>query len=89
MIIVNNELADDSIQVYPNPSQEIIQIISPYLFTKYSIQNIQGSKASEGLVYNQSIPLLTIQNGVYILILQTADNKTAKKVFIKMGCYPL
>ena len=89
IIIVNNELADDSIQVYPNPSQEIIQIISPYLFTKYSIQNIQGSKASEGLVYNQSIPLLTIQNGVYILILQTADNKTAKKVFIKMGCYPL
>ena len=77
----------NSISIFPNPSQNLISIQSTKNKIKsYSIYSILGTKIKQIDVtetYESQISIEEFSNGVYVLVVQTADGKKVNIRFIK------
>ena len=82
---LSNESFDtNSIEIYPNPTKNILNIINLSENCEYTIFNIMGSKVLSGNVSQESnsIDLSELQSGYYILNLINSNglNKTLKVI---------
>ena len=82
---LSNESFDtNSIEIYPNPTKNILNIINLSGNCEYTIFNIMGSKVLSGKVSRESnsINLSELQSGYYILNLINSNgfNKTLKVI---------
>lgn len=80
----NESFESDTIEIYPNPTKNILNIINLSESCEYIIFNIMGSKVLSGKVSRESnsIDLSELQSGYYILNLKNSNglNKTLKVI---------
>jgi uncharacterized delta-60 repeat protein len=78
----------DDIKIYPNPADEKIFIESlqhEYGYSTITLQNIQGEvllKENASTMYPHTIETSLISNGIYILIVESGENKFVRKILI-------
>ncbi len=79
-----NELADQNINIYPNPAKEILHIDGSGL-QKLVMMNYNGQVVyeSNNLLSTNSINIGHLSKGIYVLKLETADGITVWKVVIE------
>jgi len=70
-------------EIYPNPVNSDLMVRSETNYTLYQILDMSGRVISEGTLMNNSISVLTLENGTYILKLKTSDGSDIQKKFIK------
>lgn len=81
-----NELEQGSIQIYPNPASEQIQVKTVSLSTvRYDIVNTVGGILQEGKMTEgeQAIAIDNLETGIYFLRLYTAEGEVLTKEFVK------
>ena len=80
----NKSFDTNSIEIYPNPTKNILNIVNLSENCEYTIFNIMGSKVLSGKVSRESnsINLSELQSGYYILNLNNSNglNKTLKVI---------
>ncbi len=77
-----NQLDPNSIELYPNPATEWIRIQSDqYDFQQYAIFDLSGRKVTAG-VFNPSIPVDRLDEGMYVLKLRAEEGELSTKVLI-------
>lgn len=69
---------DPKIKIYPNPSTEVINIDSKYLFEKYSIYNNEGKLIQNSTITNNKINVSELPKGQYVLMLDKHSNTFLK-----------
>ena len=62
-------IQDPKIKIYPNPSAEVINIDSKYIFEKYSIYDNGGKLIQNETLINNKINVSDLSKGQYILML--------------------
>lgn len=72
-----NDIKDNSLQLYPNPATDYIQL-SHARNTEYTIYNVSGKAVKHGITNGEKITLDTLSKGIYIF---NAEGKSAQ--FIK------
>ena len=80
-----NILTDNLIKIYPNPTNEIINIAFPgNKIQKLTISDITGKEIIEktGIQENEQIDLSGFESGIYIISIQTV-NEIFSKIIIK------
>lgn len=89
-IVVNNTIAiadesDAAIRIYPTLASENIHIQSDYRIEKVSIYDLQGKKILESLPlsFSADIKVATIENGLYLIAVETEKGTKIEKVFIQ------
>ena len=80
----------DRFSVYPNPSKgKFNLVLSTSEEVKVEVFDIRGrsvynqSHKSEGEIFNKEIDLNTISSGVYILNIESAGKKEARRIIIE------
>lgn len=75
----------NDIEVYPNPSNNMIYIKSksPLTGIKYIILNLSGILIQQDILANNKIDISKLSNGIYVMLLNTTENKIIKKTFIQ------
>lgn len=76
-------IAEDRIQVYPNPATNVLNIeSSSKKINNYQLFNVAGQLVREG-IYNRSIEVGDLDNGLYVLRLETNKGVVHQKVMIE------
>ena len=78
----NDEFELNNIVVYPNPSNGIFNISSPYTNLNYSLTNIQGQLLSNGKVLNKEVNFSNLNRGIYFLQLSSDNKMSVTKIVI-------
>jgi photosystem II stability/assembly factor-like uncharacterized protein len=74
---------DYSINIYPNPAKDILNITTKLnKIEKKSIYDLKGQLVLEDFTNSKQLNISTLQKGYYLLILNDNDNKVVKK-FVK------
>jgi hypothetical protein len=86
-LIVINNLAEtetkNSISIYPNPTNNYLNVNGIELNSEYRIYNTTGRKIIQGIFFNSNpINIQTLENGIYYIEIKYIDLKTTKK-FVK------
>lgn len=76
----NNQ--NKTIQVYPNPASDILNVTKVTNNSLYSIYNVAGQIVSKGKVSDNKVHVSQLVKGVYIISIDS-DGETAKLKFIK------
>jgi hypothetical protein len=61
------------IQIFPNPTSEILFLRNGDKVESYSIINMQGQKVQEGMQHAQVISLIDLPIGIYFLELKIGE----------------
>lgn len=69
---------DPKINIYPNPSVEVINIDSKYTFENYSIYNNEGKLIQNATITSNKINVSELPKGQYILMLDKNSNTFLK-----------
>ncbi len=77
---VNNKL---ELQIYPNPTNDVVQIKSKMDVLSVEIFDTTGKLIKTSLVKNQSISIKGLEKGIYLLKLNFSDNTAVTKKLIK------
>ena len=77
-----DQLFEETIKIYPNPTTVAITIERHYPILQYKIVKTFGVDIWEGVPNNNNIDVSTLPQGMYELILQT-NTTTVTKTFIK------
>lgn len=80
---VNTELKNLKIGFYPNPVIDKIYFSNALQIKYYEIVDLTGRTVMSGNFNNESIELSGLHNGIYAIILTTADNKRIQHKIIK------
>ncbi|MGZ4076774.1 MAG: T9SS type A sorting domain-containing protein [Bacteroidia bacterium] len=84
VIAIDNDYNNTTIQVYPNPSNDIVNIITPNNITLITIYNTMGEIVySSSSVYNNSIQFKPLAYGVYVVKTLDTNGKTSMSRFVK------
>jgi len=78
----NADFELQNIVVYPNPSNGVFKISSPYTDLNYSLTNIQGQLLSKGKVLNKEVNFSNFNKGIYFLQLSNGNKKSVSKIII-------
>jgi ligand-binding sensor domain-containing protein len=70
-------------KIYPNPSQEILNLVGVPQGTKFKIHTLNGKLMKTGLFENSPINLTNLENGVYILSLFLESEVKSSKFIIQ------
>jgi hypothetical protein len=68
-------------RVFPNPTNNTVFIDRMLPVSNYEIIDITGKVVATGLLYNQSIDLTGLKNGLYLISLSPSDNN---KIYLKV-----
>jgi hypothetical protein len=83
-VSINDYLDSSNFNIYPNPSNNIINISSSLLNLNYELFTITGDIIKKGVIENQKIEVSEIDNGIYFLKINQRSSNTTKIVkFIK------
>jgi hypothetical protein len=69
-----------SINVYPNPTQDILNVVSDLPIKQIDIYDINGKMVKQIINPEQSISLIELTKGIYMLQIQTDKGIAIKKV---------
>ena len=73
----------NTLQVFPNPTSDFINIPSEYLNNEFKMYSILGKIVKEGKISSTQIKISDLSSGNYVLKI-TSDGKTeSKKILIK------
>lgn len=76
-------IAEDRIQVYPNPATNFLTIESSSdKINSYQLFNVAGQLVREG-AYNRNVEVGDLDNGLYVLRLETSKGIVHQKVMIE------
>ena len=64
---LTESLKDNKLSVFPNPSKDIINLISDEKYESYSIANLIGKTVSKSKIENNQIDISQIKTGIYLL----------------------
>ncbi len=85
-IVENNLAVKDTnaqqVQVYPNPTVDVLNITKVTDKATYSIYNMAGQAVNNGKVVNNKVQVSQLQKGVYIIVVDNNGDVTKVK-FIK------
>ncbi len=81
-VLSNNEFVKNSLKIYPNPSRDILNILSENAIESIEIYNTLGQIVHKQNSGNETVNISNLANGVYILT-ATSGNQTIRKQFIK------
>jgi ELWxxDGT repeat protein len=76
-------VSKNTLQIYPNPASEFIQIASEYLNSSYKIYSILGQVVKEGVITSSQISVSGISKGNYILKVSQDDKIATQKLIIQ------
>jgi len=76
-------VSKSSLQIYPNPASEFIQIASEYVNSNYKIYSILGQVVKEGIITSSQISVSGISKGNYILKVSQDDKVSTQKLIIQ------
>jgi hypothetical protein len=74
---------NNSVSIYPNPSNNFVVVSSKETITKYDIYNSVGQIVVAGNYRGQTIDISALETGLYIIHFVTNDNKQILKEIIK------
>ena len=77
---IEEETIDHAINLFPNPSTDLIHIDSDLSMDNYSISNLLGQTVLEGSISNQTIDVSSLEKNIYFL---TMMDKNGKKMITK------
>lgn len=80
--LATNENSQSSIQIYPNPATDVLNITKVSNNATYAIYNVAGQLVSKGKVDNNKVQVSKLQKGVYMITVDN-DGQTSKVKFIK------
>lgn len=72
----------ESIQVYPNPAVDVLNVTKVSNSATYSIFNTAGQMVLKGKVTSNKVPVSKLEKGIYIISIDN-NGETAKVKFIK------
>lgn len=76
---IEESLTNKEIKIYPNPTQDILNIEAPNLTDKnYTIYNIYGGTSQQGAYTNNQIDISTLTTGIYLLSIDDVIYKIVK-----------
>ncbi|WP_027376669.1 reprolysin-like metallopeptidase [Kaistella palustris] len=79
---VNDNVKAQSLQVYPNPATDVLNVTKVSNNATYAIYNVAGQLVSKGKVTSNQVQVSKLQKGVYMISVE--DNGQSNKVkFIK------
>jgi ELWxxDGT repeat protein len=76
-------VSKNTLQIYPNPASEFIQIASEYLNSSYKIYSILGQVVKEGTITSSQISVSGISKGNYVLKVSQDDKVATQKLIIQ------
>ncbi len=74
------EFENQTVSIFPNPTNGILNLESKYSVLEYEIYNLLGHKIGEGIPKNDTINLSNLSSGVYILNLYSDFGKVSKRI---------
>lgn len=74
------EAENNSLEIYPNPANQNIEIRTTGNFTTYQLLDLSGRIISEGNLLNNSISVSTLDAGTYIVKLKDANGNWVQKI---------
>jgi hypothetical protein len=77
-----NDTSPLQFNIYPNPVTDVLKIDHAYDLVEYNLFSIDGKLVQKGKVINSRINLVTLQKGLYLLLLEV-DGKTDVRKIIK------
>ncbi len=72
-----------NIQVFPNPFNDTIYIISEQYGFNYSVYSIDGKQIKNGVLNSSTLDLGNLQEGMYLLKIQNKESEITKKIIKK------
>ena len=85
LVGINEQLSEDNVSVYPNPTQDLIYIVTEDDFdvTNYQLIDINGRIIDQNVLTGRELNLSSLENGVYFLQLSNNQGNTITKRVIK------
>lgn len=80
---VNENIAKENTQVFPNPVEDLLTIKSPINYTDYAVYNTLGSVVQSGTISTNSIDFSALSNGIYILSLTDKNTSHYRAIITK------
>lgn len=71
------------VQIFPNPFNDKIYLISEQYGFNYSIYSIDGKQIKNGVLNGSTLDLANLQGGIYLLKIQNGENEITKKIIKK------
>ncbi len=71
------------LRIYPNPSSEVINIRTQHSIEKYEITSLEGKVIQSGLYMNDTIDIISLGTGIYILKLYGRDTLLQNRFYRK------
>ncbi|SEF99449.1 Por secretion system C-terminal sorting domain-containing protein [Halpernia humi] len=81
-LAVNESTKNNAIEVYPNPTSNILNITNNSENASYSVYNVIGQMVAKGKVVDHKVNVSNLEKGVYIISIDN-KNTTEKVKFIK------
>jgi hypothetical protein len=78
--LTSEQFNSASISIYPNPSEEIINLITNEKINSYKIFDLQGKLIQEDTLQNNQLNIKSLENGMYLLQLFLEKNIVTKKI---------
>lgn len=72
---IEEEANTYSVNIYPNPSDNVIHIDSDVQVEKYSVSNLLGQTILEGNIMNNIIDISSLEKNVYFVSVMDVNNK--------------
>lgn len=79
---VNSHVKSNSVQVYPNPAVDVLNITKVSDRAAYTIYNMAGQAVSKGKVSNNKVQVSQLEKGVYMISVDN-DGQVSQVKFIK------
>lgn len=80
---VNENIAKENTQVFPNPVEDLLTIKSQINYTNYTVYNTLGSVVQSGTISTNSIDFSALSNGIYILSLIDKNTRHYRTIITK------
>ena len=78
---IDNQI--NEVKIYPNPTNDFVEIITKEIITKYEILTSTGQVVLSSKYNGHKIDMKTLKTGMYIIKISTQDNKQIVKKIIK------
>jgi len=82
-IVATNSISKDNIQIYPNPTSNLLNVKSDYKITSLKLYTTTGNNMFQSLnidVNTFEIDLSTYPSGLYLLHVETENGRWIEKV---------